>query len=466
MESGQTNSTLSMVHLWQMCVRSQGNELDTVLRWETLTKVMNGLPMVRCEALRNSNTDEVLQRYFRPSGSTGTPEYVNFIVFWRGMETILQTAGVFNPGGLDVVTTQTVTSLRQFRDAVLQEMPQRVAGRLDAVFPVRQLRILYERLHRLADTQGFQASVAEYWAEKVQELPPDGEIVTSDEIAVALLQWLEALLGCGDDLSDVTGTEDEPEQESFSDDQADDAAIAGPPGLEWLLAAPRSRECEPETPGAVRFRTLLCGTLGQSQSSEELSLPRFYRLVREAMEIAEGHPVTPRCGEGQICNKSTRQLAVLAGAKRLSVIVQRQVRTAFRMLESTGRPAAIFLERRSGPTSIIAGLIRSQAMAAQILDKRASMAPRAFRMACLLAKLQERARRCWLRKALVTWQDHEGLAVGMKSRNSIEADRLGPPPRRMPSPPELQSPGLARRWSQPASAGPERPAPAVLERYR
>lgn len=434
---------------------------------------MNGLPMVRCEALRNSNTDEVLQRYFRPSGSTGIPEYVNFIVFWRGMETILQTAGVFNPGGLDVVTSQTVTSLRQFRDAVLQEMPQRVASSLDADFSVRQLRTLYERLQRVATTQGFQVSVAEYWTEKLQELPPDGEIVTSDEIAAALLEWLEALLGCSDDPSDATATEDEPEQESFSDDQADDVAIAGPAGLDWLLAAPRSRECEPETPEAVRFRTLLRGTLGQTQSSEELSLPRFYRLVREAMEIAEGHPVTPRSGEGQICNRSAPQLATLAGANRLSVIIQREVRTAFRLLEGFRRPAP-FSERRSGSSSIIAGLIRSQAMAAQILDKRASMAPRAFRMACLLAKLLERARRCWMRKALATWQGQEAPEEhldaparqqheeegqeAMRRRNSIEADGLGPPPRRMPSPQELQSPGLGRRWSKPASAAPERPA--------
>lgn len=461
MESAQTNSTLSMIHLWQVCVRSQGNDLDTVLRWDTLRKVMNGLPMTRCEALRNSNTDEVLQQYFRPSCSTGIPEYVNFITFWRGMENILQTAGVFNSAGLDVVISQTVTSLRQFRDAVLQEMPQRVASSLDADFSVRQLRTLYERLHRVATTQGFQVSVAEYWTEKLQELPPDGEIVTSDEIAVALLQWLEALLGCGDDFSDATVTEDEPEQESFSDDQADDVAIARPAGLDWLLAAPRSRECEPETPEAVRFRTLLRGTLGQMQSSEDLSLPRFYRLVREAMEIAEGHPVTPRSGEGQICNKAAPQLATLAGAKRLSVFIQRQVRTAFRLLEGFRRPAAPFSERRPGSSGIIAGLIRSQAMAAQILDKRASMAPRAFRMACLLAKLLERARRNWMLKALATWQGQEAPeghldAPVRQQRRSIEADGLGPPPRRMPSPQELQSPGLGRRWSKPASAVPER----------
>lgn len=423
---------------------------------------MNGLPMVRCEALRDSNTDEVLQRYFRPSGSTGTPEYVNFIVFWRGMETILQTAGVFNPGGLEVVTSQTVTTLRQFRDAVLQEMPQRVAGRLDADYSVRQLRTLCERLHRAATTQGFQASVAEYWIEKLQELPPDGEMVSGDEIAVALLQWLEALLGCGDNLSDATGTEDEPEQESFSDDQADDGAAGNPAGLDWLWAAPRSREGEPEAPEAVRFRTLLCGTLEQTQSSEELSLPRFYRLVREAMEIAEGLPVTPRSGEAQSFNKSAFQLTTLAVAKRVSVVVQRHVRTAFRMLADIRRPAATFPEGNSGQGSILAGLIRSQAMAAQILETRASMAPRAFRMACLLAKLLERARLHWLQRALATLQSREAAGVGVKSQGSTEADGLGPPPRRMPSPQELQSPGLGRRWSKPAAAVPERPALAVV----
>lgn len=417
--------------------------------------------MVRCDALRNSNTDEVLQRHFRPSGSTGTPEYVNFIVFWQGMETILKAAGVFNSGGLEVVTSQTVTSLRQFRDAVLQEMPQRAAG-LDADYSVRQLRSLCERLHRAATIQGFQASVAEYWTEKLQELPPDGEMVSSDEIAVALLQWLEALLDCGDNLSDATGTEDEPEQESFSDDQADYRAVGSLASLDWLWAAPRSREGEPETPEAVRFRTLLCGTLEQTQSSESLSLPRFYRLVREAMEIAEGYPVTPRTGEAQSFNKSAFQFATLVIAKRVSVVVQRHVRTAFRMLQGIRRPVATFPEGNSGQGSILAGLIRSQAMAAQMLETRASMAPRAFRMACLLAKLLERARLHWLQRTLATLQSQRAVGVGMASRSSTAADGLGPPPRRMPSPQELQSPGLGRRWSKPALAEPERPALAVL----
>ncbi|CAE8723341.1 unnamed protein product, partial [Polarella glacialis] len=101
------NSTVSLLHLWRMCLRSQGDGVDSVLQWTTLRTVMAGLPMARCEALRASSTDEILRRHFGTAHGGLTWHHVNFTLFWRGMEAILQTCGAFNSSGLDVGTQQT-----------------------------------------------------------------------------------------------------------------------------------------------------------------------------------------------------------------------------------------------------------------------------------------------------------------------------------------------------------------------
>ena len=61
---------------------------------------------------------------------------------------------------------------------------------------VRELRVLYDQLHDQGLLSG-SGAVAEYWADKLQQLPKDEEnlMVSADEISAALLQWLEDLLG-------------------------------------------------------------------------------------------------------------------------------------------------------------------------------------------------------------------------------------------------------------------------------
>merc|ERR1719440_2777208 len=65
-------------------------------------------------------------------------------------------------------------------------------------YSMAELRALYERLARLATEPELQPEVLAYWQEKLRVLPQDedGEelLVTSDEIATALLAWLEELL--------------------------------------------------------------------------------------------------------------------------------------------------------------------------------------------------------------------------------------------------------------------------------
>eukprot|EP00913_Durusdinium_trenchii_P017577 g16518.t1 len=141
-----------------MCVKSQG-ALESVLQWETLRKVMAGLPMARQEAMRHLARLDILQRHF---GAARHEQHdVNFTLFWRGMEAILQSAGVFNNTGFEDEILQVIASLRHFRDLLPQLGPRGSGAR------VGQLRQLYGRLQQAAQTE----VVAEYWASKLLDLP-------------------------------------------------------------------------------------------------------------------------------------------------------------------------------------------------------------------------------------------------------------------------------------------------------
>ncbi|OLQ09663.1 hypothetical protein AK812_SmicGene6738 [Symbiodinium microadriaticum] len=235
------NSTDALVQLWNMCVTSQGSCPEQGLQWDTLRRVMEGLPVARCEALKTNSVDEILSYHFGPHAAGGVLNYVNFTLFWHGMEAILQ---VFNHRGFDDGTLQVIASLRHFRDAVLElpgafggsldEQPlaecsvrktfaprctqgaiadrQAVPGKMHPPCHVRELRILYDQLHDQGLLSG-SGAVAEYWADKLRQLPKDEEnlMVSADEISAALLQWLEDLLGYAEGSEDASS--EEPEQE-------------------------------------------------------------------------------------------------------------------------------------------------------------------------------------------------------------------------------------------------------------
>jgi hypothetical protein len=57
--------------------------------------------------------------------------------------------------------------------------------------------------------------VANYWTLKLQELHQDAQMVSADEIAFALLKWLEELLGCDASEASEDGTELEATSKSL-----------------------------------------------------------------------------------------------------------------------------------------------------------------------------------------------------------------------------------------------------------
>lgn len=404
------NSTDALVQLWNMCVTSQGSCPEQGLQWDTLRRVMEGLPVARCEALKTNSVDEILSYHFGPHAAGGVLNYVNFTLFWHGMEAILQTAGVFNHRGFDDGTLQVIASLRHFRDAVL-ELPGAFGGSLDeqplAECHVRELRILYDQLHDQGLLSG-SGAVAEYWADKLRQLPKDEEnlMVSADEISAALLQWLEDLLGYAEGSEDASS--EEPEQELTPEVFAARSLLKKPEGqdarratgatgrLSWLLKPDVAENVE-----VAKFRS----SLREVFPHDDISLRDFYRGVREAI---------PESAAGSSDSRSGGQ-ALRAGVALLQNLVRRKVRLAVsRMLPQRQAPArkprysrldsGLRAARPGTPRSeacgVIAGLVCSQAVAAKVLDRRAHLAPRAFCAAWIL----ERARRRWLVNVVTIWR--------------------------------------------------------------
>merc|ERR1719440_1320955 len=98
-------------------------------------------------------------------------------------------------------------------------------------YSMAELRALYERLARLATEPELQPEVLAYWQEKLRVLPQDDDgeelLVTSDEIATALLAWLEELLK--DCLGDsLTGDADGGSEEASSEGDEEQSQVSRP----------------------------------------------------------------------------------------------------------------------------------------------------------------------------------------------------------------------------------------------
>ncbi|CAK9093211.1 unnamed protein product [Durusdinium trenchii] len=422
----QSNSTEALLQLWHMCVKSQG-ALESVLQWETLRKVMAGLPMARQEAMRSgvdSGVDQILQRHF---GAARHEQHdVNFTLFWRGMEAILQSAGVFNNTGFEDEILQVIASLRHFRDLLPQLGPRGSGAR------VGQLRQLYGRLQQAAQTE----VVAEYWASKLLDLPEENDtVVSADEIAFALLKWLEELLGCDASEEEL---DDEPEQEQQPEvarlrhlTMPEEASFAG---WSWL-----GHSVDPEV---VSFRQRMVRALPSNDPDHVLL--HFYRAVRDALDVADTPQGSPSRARLRVTRASLR-----SGVALLERVALREVRGAFRQMQRSTRRlpstsnSTLSSARPSTPRSeacgIVAGLVCSQALAAQVLDRRANLAPRAFYMAWLL----ERARRqcllsvlsTWRAKQQSTWRESRSAAQGSSPTRRVgraqSSETTGSSPRRV-----------------------------------
>lgn len=461
------NSTVSLLQLWRLCVDSQGEDPDaiTLLEWNTLRRALEGLGC-RVQSLNCSSVDEIMQVHF--SSRLGRAEPVSFTWYWRGMEAILHACGVFH-GNLEPDVEMKVQSLRLFRDAVLDEL-------YGDSYPMTQLRRLYERLANRATSIEPQPQVKQYWEEKLRVLPTDEDdeeiIVTADEIANALLTWLEELLK--DSLDD--GEYSDEEGSSLGDESPNGSRLSQfgfatadfgngcglvgtsdfggrlggrqdrpvvpidfngggtfGPGMplpppphdvdrrygsssstapSWLVHADSGRD-----PEVRRFRDQLARSVaGICNDGSELLISQLYSAVRDVVESQQdsalGFGATPR-------GRASRA-GILAGTRRLTDFKNRWLRSVFRDWEqaANGRVGR-YDDSEDGddaPDNLIKDLIASQAKSAEVLERRACVVPFAYRLAWLLARMLRQNLHC----VLLTLQDNRDAArsAGRRSPGS------------------------------------------------
>jgi len=437
--------TASVLQLWEMCIRSQGDGDHSTIKWRTLRQALTDGLGVHMHQLRCNSVDDMLWRYFGSTSGNDSNEGagVDFLRYWRGMEAILRDCGV--PSACtDPRREQQVTSLRAFRDEVLDDLEPEPPG--SNSYPLRRLRQICERLvRRPGGTAAVaQSDVMAYLAQRLARLPSDkaAPSVTREEIGSSLFCWLSeeglgvpfgddegldinepplAVLddtrytrGCGSssgtDESDYSETPSELEGPLAVEDRRDAAQVQLPPfNYSSREGAPKLVPLSEASPQVNRFvaKVVRCieldGCGQEPYCGTPSSLSRLHRVVSDAFMDEEnasdaGGPFTPSRRMGLM------QASLRAGVLLLDRVNLSRLRSHFRELEFLLRPDSVTLRKphqKKPEVNILAEVIRSQARAAEVLERRAAVVPWAYRLAWLLA----RARRRGLSKALERWRD-------------------------------------------------------------
>jgi len=445
-----TNSTVVLLQLWQLCVQAQGGVLEGVLQWNTLKRALDGLPQTRCDALRCGSVDDVLRRHFGFHGAHGGHTHLNFARYWRGMEAMLQACGAFNQAGLEAFTQQKVSGLRAFRDAVLDDLPQR-----STYYSILDIRRLFERLRHQA---GLVPPVAVYWEERLRLLPVNGDMVTADEVASAMCTWLRELLRdhslalqqfsgeeghrgplplAGNSPSSSSGASavDEPERERTPMGTQYHLPAAAAPGHRiaggvelqpgnfagrgQAHLSPSNRFGSDErspltagrpTHGSAEGAGIPPGWLAAPGATPETLEVRHFRehLARGLSGATNGmlvlqlyRAVRDATIEAKCCATGTSRAPLLdAATECIAGVVRRQLRSAMRDLEARTARRGVRNVSKQGHGTIVLDLLCSQAKAAAVLERRAVQVPPAHRIAWLLSVARQRA----LSGALERWR--------------------------------------------------------------
>lgn len=507
------NSTVSILRLWHLCIESQGDGEGITLDWTTLRKALEGLGQ-RVQVLQCSSVDEIMHRHF--SLRSGDCEPVSFTRYWKGMEAILHACGVFHDGDLDSPTELKVQSLRSFRDSVLD------LGESDVeTYSLAELRQLYERLRDEAATSSTQ--VHSYWEEKLGMLPSDEDHedlkdVTSEEIANALLTWIEDLLKdyLGDDPAfegaSETGSSDQEDMlgeaglykglgatADFGGRTADFGSSSGLSVANGDLGGAMSRFATPvDVAGGGTFGQGLPlppqpgrATLGRSghhqwlraaepgdrievrqfreqlirhlpNNGSELLINQLYSALRDTVE-AHSEATGGATPSGATPRRRTARAQIREGVERLAGVSRRYLRGYFRDWESE---AYMLQGSRSGPRpaagqvadmNLLAELVRSQARCAEVLERRYNLVYPTYRLAWILGQAQRRS----ISSALARWQPWPQGSAAMPAgspavaRSPGIASSPGPDSEERTAP--LASPGA---WSNASSASWHRRRPS------
>lgn len=430
-----------------------------MLQWQTLKRTLTKVDIDK------ANLEEILLRDF----GLGQP-YVNFTRYWRGMEVILRTCGSYQEEGLERDIQDAVTSLRAFRDSVLESSSSRSAAGVGNFTMTRLLR-LCESLQREAASRGSHF-VAEYWQENCALLVKEGgeEAMTDDKIASVLCNWLGELIRDdvleGDsehglhfeqhpnDQSPVSsGVEPEPEDSRRwgpdspsnphyhdSDDRTQGLSVKGlNADWGWLAVTKMDQPAE-----VTNFQDNLIRSL--SGCRDQIRFSSLYRAMRDSFdEDCVFASAPPAAGFSAV--------SLRVAAYTLNAVVLKQIRPIFRKLDaripqSVPRPMSIVMQspaeklrararggiQSSNRSSLIAELLCSQAKAAEVLERRCKAVPWAYRLNWLLARARRRA----LHGCLSRWR------YPTTSREiTVTAPQAGPFRGELPPPPAVPPPAVS-----------------------
>ncbi|CAJ1423603.1 unnamed protein product [Effrenium voratum] len=307
-------------------------------------------------------------------------------------------------------------------------------------FPGLRGRYFMDRTISLTGPEG-----EAFWRQVAGELPEDPEmLVTGEEVASAMLAWLEQLVGegPGDEEDSADDDEDEPEREApaltpeaqamarrLNPPLAVPAAPTGPPpqrkvqrpslvretferGLSGLLAKSEARPTQPTKETVAEWREVI---------EFQVSLARWMKSVsKEDLDLAKFHTFA-KCHFGKLSarrrssaspRKQGRQLrekAALVLKSRLQGMLARRLSESFctwRSQQVSFKPS-----RNVGDvqrSSILKELLKSQCQTAVMLETRVRLSHRAGGLAFCLAKLQRKTlRTAWVQ--LGRYQGHQML---------------------------------------------------------
>ncbi|CAE8736258.1 unnamed protein product [Polarella glacialis] len=180
------DSTRAIIRLWRLCVPSGlGPQVggDGAIPVEVLKEVLERELESHVLALGGRSVDEILWSYMQPD-SAGV---VGFLQFWRGMEEILQARGALR-SHLSSAQEHAIDGFRFLRTCVL-EMVSKEKSQGRSVFSVSEIRYFIECATSRSGPEG-----ETFWQQQAAQLPEDNVCVTGEEVASALLAWLEQLV--------------------------------------------------------------------------------------------------------------------------------------------------------------------------------------------------------------------------------------------------------------------------------
>lgn len=225
------DSTRAIIRLWRLCIPVEVEAGgDGAIPVDVLKRVLEHELHGKEGALDCVDVDDILYTYLQPDASG----VVGFLEFWKGMEEILVKCGSLR-SRLSPTKAASVVGFRFLRSCVLEILATQGSQGRQSI-QVSELRYFIMKTIEVAGEEG-----EGFWREQAESLPGDEVLVTGDEVATALLAWLEQL---------VDGDDEDDDGPSFSGLEDEDCP-EGPGVAAARVVAGEALDPDPEQPSTV-----------------------------------------------------------------------------------------------------------------------------------------------------------------------------------------------------------------------